>query len=142
MKGIRGRESGKSREVVLIREDDAEVLERPQPPPELTAEERDEWHAICAAVPATYFAPATHMVVVSYCRHVVMARHLWQMLKHMERLPKKNFSLTDYRVLLGQHRASENAVAATLRTLRLTHLSAYATDRAPIPEAVPKPWLS
>lgn len=142
-KETRGRVSAAARgSVVLIRDDDNGVLERPAPLPELTPEERDEWIALCNAVPATYFPPATWQLVASYCRHVVLARHLWQMAQAIQKRPAKTFKLEDYLRVLREHRAEASAISAHLRTLRLTHLSAYAHDRAPLPEATPKPWLS
>jgi hypothetical protein len=135
------RESAAARDVVLIRDDDGEVLERPKPLPELTPEEADEWRYICNAVPATYFPPATWMMLVQYCRHVVFARHLAQMIRQVQSTRKK-FDLNQFRVLLREHRAEGAAIAGLLRSMRLTHLSSYADDRTPLPEAAPKPWLS
>jgi len=135
-------QSAAARELVVIHDDAVDVIERPKPPPELTPEERDEWQAICAAVPATYFAPSMHMVLVSYCRAVVMARHLWQMIQQCERQPKKVRDLDELRGLMREHRAYEGMVSDCLRTMRLTHLANYAHDRTPLPEATPKPWLS
>jgi hypothetical protein len=45
-------------------------------------------------------------------------------------------------MLLRELRAESAAVIDCLRALRLTHLASYARDRAPVPEATPKPWLS
>jgi hypothetical protein len=133
------RKTAASREVVLIR-DEADIVERPQPPAELGPEERDEWIALCNAVPATYFPRATHMVLVQYCRHVVIARHLAELIQRMS--AKKKFDLRQYRQLIREHRAETQAIYGCLRSMRLTHLATYQRDRTPIPEATPKPWLS
>jgi hypothetical protein len=141
MKGIRGRESSASREVI-IRDDDEGIIARPRPPAGLTVEEADEWIGLCNAVPATYFPPATWHVVTSLCRHIVVERHIAQMIAHVEHSTKKNFDLAKYERLIRHLRSESEMIAKLLRTLRLTHLAAYAKDRAPLPEAVPKPWLS
>lgn len=135
-----GRETAASREVVIIR-DEGDVVERPRPLPELTEEEAEEWVRICNAVPATYFVPATWVMLASYCRHVAIARHLAQLIQRMSKTRRK-FDLDRYRVLIREHRGETLAIYACLRGMRLTHLSTYAHDRAPLPEATPKPWLS
>jgi hypothetical protein len=140
MKGIRGRESAASRDVV-IRDDDADIIDRPAPVPGLTPEQRDEWITICNAVPATYFPPATWYVVASLCRHVVVERHIAQMIAHVERSTKAKFDLDKYERLIRNLRSESEMVSKLLRTLRLTHLSAYA-DRTEVPAATPKPWLT
>jgi cell division protein YceG involved in septum cleavage len=145
MKGIRGRESSASRDMVLIRDDDAEVIPRPKPIDGLTPEEADEWIAICNAVPAGYFVPATWNIVASYCRHVVVERHLAQMIAHLQRTHSPTWAKFDYNKyerLIGQMRRESSIIASLLRTLRLTHLSNYAHDRTELPAEVPKPWLS
>jgi hypothetical protein len=55
---------------------------------------------------------------------------------------KKKFDMAQFRILLREHRAEGAAIAMLLRAMRLTHLSSYADDRTPLPEAAPKPWLS
>jgi hypothetical protein len=137
----RGRKSAASRDVVHIRDDLGDVVPRPAPLPELTPEEADEWRCICNAVPSTYFPPATWIMVAQYCRHVVFARHLAQMIRQVAS-SKKKFDMAHYRTLLREHRAEGAAIAGLLRSMRLTHLSSYTDDRTPLPEATPKPWLS
>jgi hypothetical protein len=135
-----GRLSKAERELVLIGDDDGGIVERPKPLPELTPEEKDEWTAICAAVPATYFPPATWPIVRSYCRHVVLERHLARMIRR--EASKKAFDLKRYQALTRELRAQTSAIVACLRSLRLTHLASYGGDRTALPEATPKPWLS
>ena len=118
-----GRLSKAERELVLIGDDDGGIIERPKPLPELTPEEKDEWTAICAAVPATYFPPATWPIVRSYCRHVVLERHLARMIRR--EASKKAFDLKRYQALTRELRAQTSAIVACLRSLRLTHLASY-----------------
>lgn len=135
-----GRETAASREVVIIR-DEGDVVERPRPLPELGIEEAEEWVRICNAVPADYFPPATWVTLAQYCRHVVIARHLWQLIVRAGK-SKRRLDAANYRSLIREHRAEGVAINACLRSMRLTHLSTYNHDRKPLPEATPKPWLS
>jgi hypothetical protein len=134
------RDTAASREVAVLIRDDADVVERPKPPAELSAEEADEWIALCNAVPATYFPASTHMVLVQYCRHVVIARHLSELIRRTS--AKKKFDLRQYRQLIREHRAESVAIQSCLRQMRLTHMATYQRDRSPIPEPAPRPWLS
>jgi hypothetical protein len=138
-KETRGRESEASR-AVMIR-DDRDVVERPEPLPELTDAEADEWRALCNAVPADYFPPATWALVASYARHRVLERRCHELIER-ECSKRKGFDLATFRFLLRELRAETAAVLACLRSLRLTHLASYAHDRKPLPEVTPKPWLS
>lgn len=138
-KEARGRQSEASRAVVI--RDDSDIVERPKPPAELTAAERVEWIGICNAVPAEYFPPATWHIVASLCRHRVIELHLHELIER-ESGKRKGFDLQIYRTLLRELRSETTSVLDCLRALRLTHLASYAADHKPLPEVVPKPWLS
>jgi hypothetical protein len=141
MKGARGRQSEASRGVVVIRDDDAGIIERPKPVDGLSSEEKAEWDRICGALPAAHFAPVTWPIVATYCRHVVVERRLARMIHQIE-ATKKDFDWKKYLKLIREHRAESAAVVATLRALRLTPLSLYNSDRSALPQPVEKPWLS
>ena len=141
-KETRGRKSEASTSVVPVSiSDDGDVIQRPEPPGELTEQEADEWRTICNAVPADYFPPATWHIVASLCRHRVIERRLHELIER-EASKRKGFDSREFRALCREHRAETSAVLSCLRSLRLTHLSTYEHDRRPLPEATPKPWLS
>ena len=125
-------------DVVLV-QSDTDLVPRPEPPVELGAEEADEWRAICNVVPADYFPAATHKIVVQYCRHVVVARHLAELIAKCGRA-KRAFPLAQYLQLIREQRRETAAIYVCLRSMRLTHLATYSKDRAPIAADTPKPW--
>src|SRR5262245_54728156 len=57
-----------------------EVVPRLRPPAELTDEQRAEFLRVVGVLPADWFAPAHVALLVQYCRHVVMARKVGQLI--------------------------------------------------------------
>ena len=51
---------GRKSQLSLLDAAVTDVVPRPHPPAELTAEESAEWIAICNSVPADYFSQPTH----------------------------------------------------------------------------------
>lgn len=133
----RGRAPAAARGVALI-ERETDLVPRPQPLAELSDEEAAEWVALCNVVPADYFPGATHMIVASYCRHVVIARHLAELIERCAK--RRPFPTREYLGLIREQRGQTQAIYACLRSMRLTHLATYNKDRAPIAADVPKPW--
>ena len=53
---------------------------------ELSDEEGEEWCEIVDRLPADWFARETHALLVQYCRHVVAARRVSQLIAEFKRL--------------------------------------------------------
>jgi hypothetical protein len=116
-----------------------DVCPRPVPPAELTDEERDAWIVLCNALPGGYFNEPTFATLTQYCRHVVIARHLAELIHRLS--AKKKLDVRQYRSLIREHRAVTLAIYNCLRAMRLTHLSVKPSSRSPIPaNAMPRPW--
>ena len=133
----RGRPPAAGRDVVLL-ERETDLVPRPQPPPELSDEEAAEWVALCNVVPADYFPGASHAIVVQYCRHRVVARHLAELVRKCG--SGRKLDEGRYLRLCAAQQRETAAIYACLRSMRLTHLATYTRDRAPIAADMPKPW--
>ena len=72
---VRGRKSAGALTLTVVT-GDVEVVRRPEPPTELTREQAAEWRAVVDRLPADWFARETHGLLVQYCRHVVAARRV------------------------------------------------------------------
>lgn len=132
-----GMRSEADREIAII-ETATDVIPRPQPPAELSADERGHWVDLVNALPAGYFPQATLGVVRQYCRHMTVAAHLAE-LRHKCEAGK--FSWQRYKGLIKEQRAESLIIQNLLRSMRLTHLSIKPSDRTPMPDdAGPKPW--
>jgi hypothetical protein len=72
----RGRKSASALSVVAL-----PGQQRPEPPDELTAAEAEEWRAVVGRLPPEWFTRETHGQLVNYCRHVVKARVIADLIK-------------------------------------------------------------
>lgn len=80
--GIRGRQSSAS--LSVISGGAVVTVRRPDPPDELNEEQADEWRAVVGRLPADWFPRETQGMLAQYCRHVVAARRVAQMITALE----------------------------------------------------------
>jgi hypothetical protein len=118
-----------------------EKVERPDAPYELNDEESDEWRAITQTMSADHFMRANYPLLVQYCRHIVSARRIQQLITAEEK--KKKFDRREYMILL-QMRSTETAQIHRLaRSMRLTQQSVRSVEK-PHPKGsaslAPPPW--
>jgi hypothetical protein len=76
--GTRGRKSAASLSVSLA--SPVETIARPDAPYDLTDEQIAEWWAVVNRMPADWFPRETHAMLAQYCRHVVNARRVAQLI--------------------------------------------------------------
>jgi hypothetical protein len=113
----RGRKSAASLTVVPAAEI-ISIVERPQPPAELSLEQAVEWRAIVDRLPAGWFPRETWPLLSQYCRHVVNARRVAQLLAQHE--GAADFNTADYGALLAMQERETKAILATARGLKLS----------------------
>lgn len=118
--GIRGRPSAGSLSVVPTV---IEVIPRAKPPSELTDEQADEWRAIVNCMPADWFRRETHGMLVQYCRGVIAARRVAQLIAAVEATDPLDIEEYD-RLLKMQERESRNLSSLATR-MRLTQQTTY-----------------
>src|SRR5512146_3041235 len=80
--GSRGRTSAAA--LSVISSDGIVTIQRPSPPDDLTEEQGEEWRAVVNRLPAEWFPRETHGMLAQYCRHVVAARRVAQMIDALE----------------------------------------------------------
>ena len=80
MKGQRGRKSAASLSIVPVT-----GIQRPEPPPELSAEESAVWTATTRAMKPDWFGPETRPILAAYCLHLVTANMVAQRLNDHDR---------------------------------------------------------
>src|SRR5688572_25884624 len=78
--GNRGRKSAESLAVATIT-GPVEIVQRPDAPYDLTDEQVDEWRAVVASLPADWFQRGNHALLSQYCREVVTARRVAQLIE-------------------------------------------------------------
>src|SRR5262245_5333553 len=117
-----------------------EVVRRLRSPDELTLEQRKEFERVVTTMPAEWFVPANTSLLVQYCRHVVMARRIADLIE-----AKISGEVEDMKGLAKLQRAqiAESKIIHQLMTaMRMTPQSVQ-PSRAVSPkrlQQVPSPW--
>lgn len=132
----RGRKSAAS---MLVRPRPIEVVERQRPPHDLTDEEVEIWAAVTGAMPADWFSPATVPVLAQYCRHVIHARRVGELIERMTGDPE--FSVEEYDRLLKMQERESRAISSLATKMRLTQQATtnHRGNKRPI-QAITPPW--
>ena len=95
----------------------------PKPPAELSEEERATWKAITATKPGDWFPPETHGPLAQYCRHMVNARRVAEMIALFMADKKPDGWIETYDRLLKMQERESRALLALARSMRLTQQS-------------------
>jgi uncharacterized SAM-dependent methyltransferase len=135
--GSRGRKSSQSLAVAAITSP-IEVIQRPDAPYDLTDEQTDEWRAVVASLPADWFQRGNHALLSQYCREIVAARRVAQLIEQC--VSGKEIDRKELLELLKQQESSSRTIAALLRSMRLTQQSIMRAETAKRPAKVKKPW--
>lgn len=133
----RGRDSAAANEIAAIGK--LETVQRPDAPYDLTDEQVDEWRAVVARLPADWFTRETHALLAQYCRHVVRARRIAQLIDQAEK--SDPFDVKEYRDLLRSEEEQSRAIASLATRMRLTQQTTYDKSKKK-PATGRKPWDS
>lgn len=136
--GVRGRKS--AAELTVISGDGIETIRRPEPPAELTEEQADEWQAVTNRLPADWFPRETHSLLAQYCRHVIAARRIAQLVDSIE--AAEQFDLDSYDKALKMQEREGRALSSLATRMRITQQATVRASQARKPPVVKKPWES
>ncbi len=134
--GTRGRVSAAA--LAVPPPEHAERVQRPDAPYDLTDEQTEEWWAVVNRLPADWFPRETHAILSQYCRHVVAARRLAQLVAAEE---AGELELDRYDQLLRMQEREGRALSSLATRLRITQ-QATLSAKAKKPTQVRKPWES
>lgn len=153
--GARGRNSGADLAVVQSGELSA-LVGRPEPLPELTPEQAEEWRSVVNRLPADWFPRETWAMLAQYCRHVVSANRIAQMIRTIEVGPQhaggnvvnlrgddeddEGFCLKDYDKLLAMQEREGRALSSLATRMRLTQQATYHPEKSKGKGGMKKPW--
>lgn len=132
----RGRKSTASLATVT-KESLIEAIPRPDAPYDLTDEQSEEWRAVVNRLPAEWFPRETWALLSQYCRHIVNARRVAQLVGQAEH--RKNLDVAEYDKLLAMQEREGRAICALARAMRLTQQTSYDKSKKK-PLQVRKPW--
>jgi hypothetical protein len=137
--GTRGRISAASMEVANA--NPLETIARPDAPYDLTDEQTEEWWAVVNRLPAEWFPRETHGVLSQYCRHVVAARRVAQLITACEAGDGEggDLDLAKYDMLLRMQEREGRALSSLATRLRITQ-QATMSEKAKKPSQAKRPW--
>jgi hypothetical protein len=135
----RGRKSSASLQV--IEHSGITSIRRPDPPDELTDEQGYEWRCIVNRLPAEWFPRETHGMLAQYCRHVVSARRVGQLIAVAE--AQEEFSVDEYDRLLKMQEREGRALSSLATRMRISQHSTYDSKKTkPLRVSAKAPHLS
>ena len=132
--GSRGRNSSASLEVAKP----IETVARPDAPYDLTDEQADEWWAVVNRMPADWFPRETHALLASYCRHVVSARRISQLIVSAEKSDPVDLDELD-KLYKMQERESR-AMSSLATRMRITQQTQYDKSKKRGAKTQKNPW--
>jgi hypothetical protein len=132
----RGRKSASS--LTVIQAGPVETIQRPDSPYDLDDEQSDEWRKVVNRLPADWFPPETHAMLAQYCRHVVSARRIAQLIR--AELKSEKLNLEVYDDLLKMQERESKAIGTLATRMRITQQSTMRVETLKKPKQVAKPW--
>jgi hypothetical protein len=137
--GARGKTSAASLEVAA--QGAVSIVRRPDAPLDLTPEEADEWRGIVDAMPADWFPRETHGLLRQYCRHIISARRIAQLVD--QEMAREDLDVSALDKLLAMQARETAAMKAMAASMRVSQQASYTTQRAGTSKnnrAVKRPW--
>lgn len=131
----RGRKSAAA--LSVIGPSGIETVRRPEPPHDLTDEQAEEWRAVVNRLPADWFPRETHGMLAQYCRHVVAARRVAQLIAAIEK--SDGFDIEEYDRLLKMQEREGRALSSLATRMRISQQATYDKTKKK-PPAARKPW--
>ena len=114
------------------------AAKRPDPAVTLTDEQAGVWVSVVDNLPADWFPTDVHGTLEQYCRHVVAARKVAQLIAQAESL--EDLDVADYDRLLKMQEREGRALSSLATRLRITPQSRYQARKNPGKGKVKKPW--
>lgn len=135
--GARGKLSASALSVVQFGVQEVESVPRPKPPADLTPEQAEEWRAVVNRLSADWFPRETLPMLAQYCRHVVAARRVAQIVEQLQ--GAEEFDLVSYDRALKMQEREGRALSALATRMRISQQATVRAEKARKP-AVSRPW--
>lgn len=132
----RGRTSAAAQEVAAIV--GIEATQRPDAPYELTDEQAEEWWAVVNRMPADWFGRESHGLLVQFCRHVIEARHVAQLIAKV--VKAKTLDIDEYNQLLIMQDREGRALSGLATRMRISQQGSYDAKKSKGKVVTENPW--
>ena len=130
----------KSSALALVVPRQAEVIERPRPPHDLSAEEVGVWDSIVSQEAADWFNAATLPLLAQYCRHCVHAKRIAEMIERTLYAARSEVLVTEYDKLLQLQERESKVMMVLARSMRLTQQANRNDNSRKKPQVIRSPW--
>ena len=117
------------------------LVNRPDAPLDLTPEETAEWVEIAEAMPADWFTRETHGLLKQYCRHIIAARRVAQLID--QEMAREDMEVAALDRLLQMQARETSAIKAMAASMRVSQQASYTTKAAGTSKnnrVVKRPW--
>lgn len=115
-----------------------ETVDRLRPPHDLYDEEVEVWVAVTASWPADWFSPATAPLLAQYCRHVVKARMIAELIE--KATGDKDLTIKDFDRLLKMQDRESRAIASLATKMRISQQATTNHRGNQKQPTIRKPW--
>ena len=132
----RGRQSQAA--LTVIAESGIETIPRPHPPAEFSEEQAKEWNEIVNRLPADWFPRETLPLLEQYCRHVISARKVEQLVTQAEQA--ETLDVVHYDRLLKMRERESRIISSLGTRMRITQHSQYDKSKKRGSVLTQKPW--
>jgi len=114
------------------------AIDRPEPPSELTNEQRIEWILVVNSLPADWFPDETQKVLAQYCRHAVAGRHVATLIDDLE--GSDAIDVVHYDRLLKMQERESRMLVSLATKMRMTQQSTYHPEKGKPTQTIENPW--
>lgn len=135
--GDRGKRSSAS--LSVLKPAGITAVERPEAPAELTDEQAIEWNSIVGRMPADWFPRETHGLLSQYCRHVITARRVAELIASLESEDDSAEFVANYDRLLKMQEREGRAMSSLATRMRISQHAQY-NHKKKTGTSVKKPW--
>lgn len=132
----RGRKSAAS--LSVIGPGGVETIRRPEPPAELDDEQSQEWMSVVNRLPADWFPRETHGLLTQYCRHIVAARRVSQLIAAHE--GQEQIDIDEYDKLLKMQEREGRAISSLATRMRISQQATFDKEKKKGKGGMRKPW--
>lgn len=132
----RGRKSADELAIVTVAP--VETVERQRPPHDLTDEEVEVWFAVTQCEAADWFSPSTAPLLAQYCKHVIAARRVAELIERATSDP--GLDVKDYDRLLKMQERESRCIASLATKMRISQQATTNHRGNHKPKVSKKPW--
>ena len=136
--GARGKQSAASMEVV--QPSGITAVRRPDPPDELDSEQAHEWRCVVNRMPADWFPRETHAMLIQYCRHVVSARRVSELMENFITGETELKLIETYNKILIMQEREGRAMSALATRMRISQHAQYNYKKSIGTVIEERPW--